>query len=374
MKISPNKPHFLRPILPGFKQGIKIPIRFLKYLKGRNHEHAMLRRGGKKWQVKVNDRRLEEGWEKFAEQHDLQLGDILVFRHEGDMEFEVSIFDSNECQREYEEEQKAQNVEESSQKVESKENIGSSNNSLHHAEAAATNEPLGRSHFVYTIKPYCLKYNILCLPRHFVLANSLAKKKCDLIIRDERQKSWDLRLTTHGSDRVVIEAGWHEFSVANGFKEGDGIMFEVVTDGDKPIWKFHKNSNHIKSSSKSFLHTETATHKPFGHSHFVCTVRPYYLSNNILLIPQQFALANGLFKMKKRDLIVRDERKRSWNVILRSYRKWVCIRNGWNKIRDANCLKKGDRIMFEIVTDGEKPIWQIHSKISEEDASIIEVD
>ena len=80
----------------------KIPIDFLKYLEGMNHiKHAILKSMGKKWLVKVNGWRLEEGWEKFAEEHDLHLGDFLVFKHEGDMEFEVSIFDSSHCDREY---------------------------------------------------------------------------------------------------------------------------------------------------------------------------------------------------------------------------------------------------------------------------------
>ncbi|WMV16133.1 hypothetical protein MTR67_009518 [Solanum verrucosum] len=61
MKVPPNKPHFFKPILPGFKNGLKIPIGFLKYLKRHDqYEHAILRRKGKKWLVKVNDRRLEK--------------------------------------------------------------------------------------------------------------------------------------------------------------------------------------------------------------------------------------------------------------------------------------------------------------------------
>ncbi|XP_060182510.1 B3 domain-containing protein REM5-like [Lycium barbarum] len=103
MKVPPKKPHFFKPILPGFKHGMKIPIGFLKYLKGHDqYEHAILRRADKKWLVKVNGSRLEEGdWKDFVEQHDLQLGDILVFKHERDMIFEVSIFDSSHCDREY---------------------------------------------------------------------------------------------------------------------------------------------------------------------------------------------------------------------------------------------------------------------------------
>ncbi|XP_055821819.1 B3 domain-containing protein REM10-like [Solanum dulcamara] len=348
MKISPKKPHFFKPILPGFKQGIKIPKGFLKYLMRHDqYEHAILTRAAtadKMWRVKVNGRRLEGGWEKFAEQHDLQLRDILVFRHEGDMEFEVSIFDLNQqCEREYEEEGGG-------------------------GEATIAHEPLGCSHFECIIKPYCLKYDYLCLPKHFVLANNLTNKKCDLIIRDERQKSWNLKLASYDSHRVNIGNGWHEFRVVNDLKEGDRVMFEIVTNGKKLIWQFHNKPNHnIKSSRKSSPLAEVVTHKPIAHSHFVCIVRPYCLSRDSLLIPKEFASANGLFNIKKRDLLVRDERQRSWNVILRLYNNnYVYLKNGWNKIRDANCLKEGDRIMFEVVTDRKKPIWKFYGKISEE--------
>ncbi|CAN4077179.1 unnamed protein product [Withania somnifera] len=100
MEIPPKKPHFFKPILPGFKNGLKIPTGFLKYLKGHGRiEHVVLKRSGKKWLVKVNGQRLEDGWQKFAEEHDLQLGDFLIFRHEGDMDFDVYIFDSTHCDR-----------------------------------------------------------------------------------------------------------------------------------------------------------------------------------------------------------------------------------------------------------------------------------
>lgn len=80
----------------------KIPVAFCKHLKGCNQEHAILRKSDKKWQVKVNGRLLDEGWAIFAKENDLQLGDCLIFRHEGDFEFEVSIFGSNHFERVYE--------------------------------------------------------------------------------------------------------------------------------------------------------------------------------------------------------------------------------------------------------------------------------
>nr|XP_009801950.1 PREDICTED: B3 domain-containing protein REM5-like [Nicotiana sylvestris] len=262
MKIPPKKPHFLKPILPGFKHDLKIPIGFLKYLKGCDHiEHAILKRDGKKWLVKVNGRRFGDGWAEFAEEHDLQLGDMLVFRHEGNMEFEVIIFDSSQCDREYaeyvqQEEGEVHTVEETSKNFEFKD--------------AAIHNSVGQSYFICTVKPYCLTNGFLRIPKEFALANGLTNKKCNVIIRDERQRSWNLKLTTYGS-QVYMGGRWSEFRAANDIKVGNHIMFEVVTNGEQPVWKFHGKPNpNIKSSSKAL-------------THFVCTIRPYCLSNDLLV-------------------------------------------------------------------------------------------
>ncbi|KAM3266548.1 hypothetical protein P3L10_003542 [Capsicum annuum] len=187
---------------------------------------------------------------------------------------------------------------------------------------------------VITYKPF--QY----LPKRFARENGLINKKCDLVISDERQRSWNLKLNTYNHG-VYIREGWHGLCVDNDLKEGDCIKFEVVTNGGKPIWKFHGAANH----------------KPFGQSHFVCIVRRYCLVNDFLVIPTKFELANGLSN-KRCDLIIRDERERSWNVKLRSSGNRVCIRDGWRKFSADNCLKEGDRIMFEIVAKGETQIWK----------------
>ncbi|KAA8524999.1 hypothetical protein F0562_011363 [Nyssa sinensis] len=100
-RISPRKPHFFKPLLPGFHHELLIPISFLKYLNGQKCESGLLRSIQGDWLVKINGRRFEDGWTKFAEDHDLQVGDFLVFRHEGDMVFHIMVFDSSTCQKEY---------------------------------------------------------------------------------------------------------------------------------------------------------------------------------------------------------------------------------------------------------------------------------
>uniref|UniRef100_A0A0V0GWH2 Putative B3 domain-containing protein REM14-like n=1 Tax=Solanum chacoense TaxID=4108 RepID=A0A0V0GWH2_SOLCH len=115
------------------------------------------------------------------------------------------------------------------------------------------------------------------------MENGLFNKKCGLIIRDERQKLWNLRLVTYDSS-VRVFGGWSDFCAVNNLKEGDYMMFEVVVNGEKPIWKFHdKPTPSIMSPRKAFPHVEAANHMPSDHSRFVCTIKPYCLTYGYLV-------------------------------------------------------------------------------------------
>ncbi|XP_057958178.1 B3 domain-containing protein REM5-like isoform X2 [Malania oleifera] len=75
-------------------------------LDGTHGEHckqAVLRSSStrKHWPVKMNGRRLEDGWPEFARDHDLHVGDFLVFRHEGNFLFHITVFDPTACERKY---------------------------------------------------------------------------------------------------------------------------------------------------------------------------------------------------------------------------------------------------------------------------------
>ncbi|CAH8277055.1 unnamed protein product [Arabidopsis lyrata] len=99
---SSAKPHFLKPILPGFKTYILIPKAFYsKYLEGRQEGNAAELRSDASeitWNIKIDGRRMTKGWEEFAVGHNLQVGDILVFRHEGNLLFHVTPFGLSCCE------------------------------------------------------------------------------------------------------------------------------------------------------------------------------------------------------------------------------------------------------------------------------------
>lgn len=53
------------------------------------------------WEVKMDGQRLTQGWQKFATSHDLRVGDIVVFRHDGDLLFHVTCFGPSCCEIQY---------------------------------------------------------------------------------------------------------------------------------------------------------------------------------------------------------------------------------------------------------------------------------
>ncbi|KAM3379455.1 B3 domain-containing protein REM17-like [Capsicum galapagoense] len=383
MEIPPKKPHFFKPILPGFKNGLKIPIGFLKYLKGHGHiEHVVLKRAGNKWLVKMNGRRLEDGWEKFAEEHDLQLGDMLIFRHEGDMEFDVSIFDSTHCDTKYAE--YMQILEEKDKKVEDKneddEVVEDENDEEDEDDEAYTHDkPFGQSHFEFTIRQYCLSKGFMWIPQHFAFANGLINrnKMFGLIIIDERQtRSWNLTLHSCKTQAYIAD-GWRTFSADNCLKEGDRIIFEIVAKGETQIWKFQVVNNakklmrkfqenamekpkpNVMSSHKDFPDVEPAKDMPRGRPRFIYTITPSCISKCLLHVPILFARENGL-RDRKYTVTIRDEQQRPWVFKLYTTAGSTFIAGGWGKLCAANFLMEGDRVMIEMFSKGEEPIFKIY--------------
>ncbi|KAM3379351.1 B3 domain-containing protein REM8-like [Capsicum galapagoense] len=387
MEIPPKKAHFFKPILPGFKNGLKIPIGFLKYLKGHDHiEHVVLKRAGNKWLVKMNGRRLEDGWEKFVEEHDLQLGDILIFRHEGDMDFDVSIFDSTHCDTEYAEykqiqEEKDKRVEdenEDDEVVEEKEQEEDDDDD-DDDEVYTLDSPFGRSHFEFTIRQYCLSKGFMWIPKDFAFASGLINrnKKFGLIIINERQtRSWNLMLHSCKTQAYIAD-GWRKFSADNCLKEGDRIMFEIIAKGETQIWKFQVVSNakkpmrkfqenamekpkpNVMSSHKDFPDVETAKDMPRGRPRFIYTITPSCISKYFLHVPRQFARENGL-RDRKCIITIRDEQQRPWVFKLYTATGNTFIAGGWRNFCAANFLMEGDRVMIEMFSKGEQPIFKIY--------------
>ncbi|XP_019176567.1 PREDICTED: B3 domain-containing protein REM17-like isoform X2 [Ipomoea nil] len=340
--IPPQNPHFFKPIFKGFKNGVNIPTAFLaKYLKGQDPKFAILRRGDRRWRVKIRGgRMLADGWEKFAAENGFVVGDFVVFRQERDTVFDVSVFEPSLCERDF-----PLPVPQPSN------NFCSAVEPI--ARDTTSTSPADHPYFVSTIKPYCLKAQQLYLPMEFARSNGLvAKEKREMILRDDKERSWSVVLRRDGYHFGILK-GWQAFRVANGLKEGDAYKFELIKTGKTPIAKLHLLGTTSSSSAEN--------------PHFVATIQPYCLRRSNLYLPLEFARSNGLVGEEKREMILRDDKERSWTVVLGRTGHHVALMGGWRAFQMAKGLKEGDAYKFELIKSGKKPIAKFHCHFSGEE-------
>ncbi|KAK4374085.1 hypothetical protein RND71_004762 [Anisodus tanguticus] len=139
------------------------------------------------------------------------------------------------------------------------------------------------------------------------MAKGLINKKCGVIIGDERQRPWNLRLATHDC-QVHVVGGWGKFRVANDLKEGDHLMFEVVANGEKSIWKFHTITDlRLKTVDVTALKSQVAASTSIdANPHFISTIRPYTIKNPVLVLADESDLEDG---DSKKDTVLADKSK-----------------------------------------------------------------
>eukprot|EP00257_Ricinus_communis_P014835 XP_015572609.1 B3 domain-containing protein REM8 isoform X1 [Ricinus communis] len=414
--LLPSKPHFFKPLLPGFEHEFLIPVSFFKYLKGQECKNAVLSScPGKLWPIKINGRRFEDGWKEFTRHHDLHVGDFLVFRHEGDMLFHVKVFDSSTCARDYpffsiKEEKIEIHEEEPAQKSSPKK----SKNQKQYAKASSS--VLERPYFEIKLTSYSAKKSRLHMSTDFARLHGLINRRCKMIVMDEEGRSWPTMLWYKKSDgQVFIGCGWTSCRIVNDLKQGDRLRFELIKNGKRPLLKMNRLQANTEAkrdrnydgeqagSSSTRRHSVNATSKasysrdsqlkipknevatesgsskpqkkkrpttsskakacPSGLQHPFFLVNMKFCRTNLyrMYIPMKFArlhcLDNRCCKM-----ILIDQEGRSWPAKLwcRKTDGQAYISYGWRAFSVANDLKQGDSFIFELIGNGKRPVLKIH--------------
>uniref|UniRef100_M1AKG8 DNA binding protein n=1 Tax=Solanum tuberosum TaxID=4113 RepID=M1AKG8_SOLTU len=151
------------------------------------------------------------------------------------MEFEVSVFDSSHCDREYAEylqEEgeggRARTVEEISKEFEFK------------VLPASISANDASPHFISIIKPYSIFKHFLYIPLAFAKSNGWMNRRFEMILMDEQQRSWPVRLGPVSDDHIGIHIGWQKFKEANDVQVGDIYRFELINNEKIPVAYFHR--------------------------------------------------------------------------------------------------------------------------------------
>ncbi|KAK7383090.1 hypothetical protein VNO78_28758 [Psophocarpus tetragonolobus] len=105
-KLNVRRPHFYEVYSSAFSSHrLKIPDGFACHMKGKTYGSVSLTGpSGNVWTVQLirqdSDLFFHHGWSTFVVDHNLECGELLVFRYEGCLHFSVQVFDKDACEKE----------------------------------------------------------------------------------------------------------------------------------------------------------------------------------------------------------------------------------------------------------------------------------
>ncbi|KAL1221449.1 B3 domain-containing protein REM10 [Cardamine amara subsp. amara] len=363
---SPINPHFFQPLLPGFTNHLDIPVAFfLNYIVGSHKGKTVELRSDASetnWKVKIDGRRLSNGWEDFAIAHDLRIGDIVVFRHEGELVFHVSPLGPSCCEIQYGED----NLEDDKiEKLCDTKNVSRKEKRLKR-EADCSQD---YSCFVATVTASNLRRDIMYLPKEFAVSNGLIKK-LQIVLMNEEGESWTLDLRHEAyNGRCYIRGGWRSFCVANGKKPGDLFTFKLVRNEKTHVLHLLPNLNsedldklgstivtdNVPRKKSRKIEVDSSPDPPC----FVASVTAANLRRDRLYLPKTFVISNGL--MKKSQIVLMNEKGESWTIDMKHEPysgRFLTIR-GWRNFCVDNGKKPGDLFTLKLVQNEETPVLQL---------------
>ncbi|CAH9094070.1 unnamed protein product [Cuscuta epithymum] len=99
---------FFKVLMPGFETKLMLPPVICEKLRGIESKGTIMLESQKgRWVVQIakceeGNLWLTEGWNKFVRQHELEVGDFVVFKRMGrSMQFKVTLFDRSCCEKDH---------------------------------------------------------------------------------------------------------------------------------------------------------------------------------------------------------------------------------------------------------------------------------
>uniref|UniRef100_A0A0E0KP86 TF-B3 domain-containing protein n=1 Tax=Oryza punctata TaxID=4537 RepID=A0A0E0KP86_ORYPU len=267
-----HKPQFLRVLLPGFMERMRIPDKFVQhYIVEENLNSNMaiiLSPLGKFWRVELEKDQtgvfFKRGWFQFLSFHGISPDDVMLLRYEGNLVFKIKVFGHNGWQKDFEAkniriQQNTGDQQEPSTFSRMKCNMknqrpGEDSENQHETPPCSRKvsrkrkrsggETEKKSASIYEIGPpsWIKKViNIFILERCLSLAGTFCKsigliEESTITLKNSpaggsSSRSWEV-LCHVNQDRngccYLLGAGWKGFCHENGLKVGDVCTFNVV--------------------------------------------------------------------------------------------------------------------------------------------------
>ncbi|KAL7617063.1 B3 domain-containing protein REM17 [Lactuca sativa] len=341
--------HFFKFIPAGFLFNLSVPSAFLTNLNGKRCLKAILRHGRHKWSVDIDDGVFGDGWRKFVTENGVQEFDFIVFKHQGNMVFDFMVFDQSTCQKHYtnlfDELDEEPLTESDTICIHRRKKLKKRKRNDYASQDKEIFQVDDSGCFESKITPYVIKKSRLHVPINFARSNGLITRwiHTPVYLMDDTQRTWPATLTKTKTELCIT--GWREFIVKNHLKVGDVCRFELIKNGELPVFKCYNTGKNLVENDIQEKGTSSSTFT--NHPYFISTLKPTTLKRWILYLPADFSKPNGL---KIGEMILRDDKGRSWKVHLNKMnRTSFYLGGGLRSFLVANGMKEGDEFKFELL-------------------------
>ncbi|CAL9233859.1 unnamed protein product [Arabidopsis halleri] len=227
-----------------------------------------------------------------------------------------------------------------------------------------------------TFTPEDIRDCKLYLPQDFSSSNGLLRKCREIVVRDERERSWALDLRFNkSSDTFYISRGWRSFCDENGKKAGNVFVFKLVGNRENPVLSFCSTES-IKNNKENCMELERKKKRlkcidstsPSQNRFVTLSLTHDNLRRGRQHLPLSFARDNGLDKPGMITLIGKDGTKWEANF-LREKTGMMCIGKGWKDFAVANAIEGSESLTLEAVLENGTRLLSLVSIQSTSDRS-----
>ncbi|CAH8363733.1 unnamed protein product [Eruca vesicaria subsp. sativa] len=252
--------------------------------------------------------------------------------------------------------------------------------------------------FVNYVRPSSLRDNRLTLPNRFVRENGLETRCGEIVLINEKGRSWTLNLQRKKScGTMSVTGGWNNFCSASGLRAGSFFAFKLIKRGKslvllkspssteftqedcleksnqdeksfkKPrfLWKASTSSPSQKISRNLW---KASTSSPSQNLFLTLTLKSTDVKNSRLFLPVNFTRMHGINKETK--MIMLDKNGVKWSTDLRSETSGgdrIRLIGGWKYFFKANCVEIGESIIVKLIWEGDKScVLEFYSKVGQD--------
>ncbi|XP_019085127.1 PREDICTED: B3 domain-containing protein REM14 [Camelina sativa] len=207
----------------------------------------------------------------------------------------------------------------------------------------------------------------------FVRANGLDRRCGEIILMNEKGRSWSVSLKRRSCGTTYIRGGgWRSFCQANGLRAGDFSSFKLIQRGGTLGLRISpgeieeedclSEGNVVKSRS-----IWKASSSESQNRFVTVTLTPYNIRESKLTLPIPFTKVNGLQKAKKMSFLDKHGVKWSTKMCFEVERNRMGLAGGWKEFCNANGVKIGESIILELVWGADRSsVLKFCSKVKQE--------